>query len=473
MGTFEDKAHECTEIEEKESILKEILAPYESFRVRLDKKVILPVNAVAIDTEIKKERTESAKKLRRLFKKANVSMKVDVKLRWFGFLLSLLTIAEDEHKAVLTLDECYKLGESLGMDKLETRIAIQFFHDISLIMHFDTPKLRDSVIIDTKPVLNKLSRLISVSFLDEQFLADHYDIVLPSVAKELLQYHGRFSRDTLEKCVEFNELVTLQFFLDILEHVKIVVAIDKESEYFVPCALSYAPEASLFESSPPWVIRLRIRRGVDKEYIPIPVGYLPAVVVFLLTKFSSHFSTDRYQRQYRNKIVLVYEHGGFISLVERHIQLEVHYSGLEHSPQECVTIRNHVLQSIHLTEKKLHIIQEGEGAITKVDTFLCSCGKGSAHHFCTYKPSGCVECEKTNVLYDLKPQHLLWLGMCTYTLSLVYIMMHELKVMSCLNLGNTSPTLSTAASELVSEPHHTNSASGTCHQEQAMGKFCI
>ena len=29
----------------------------------------------------------------------------------------------------------------------------------------------------------------------------------------------------------------------------------------------------------PWVIRLRVRRGVDKEYIPIPVGYLPAVVV--------------------------------------------------------------------------------------------------------------------------------------------------------------------------------------------------
>ena len=361
------------------------------------------------------------------------------------------------------------------MDKLETEEAIQFFHDISLIMHFDTPKLRDSVIIDTKPVLKKLSRLISVSFLDEQFLADHYDIVLPSVAKELLQYHGRFSKDTLEKCVEFNELVTLQFFLDILEHVKIAVAIDKESEYFVPCALSYAPEASLSHSSPPWVIRLRVRRGVDKEYIPIPVGYLPAVVVFLLTKFLSHFSTDRYQRQYRNKIVLEYEHGGFISLVERHLQLEIHYSGLEHFPQECTTIRNHVLESIHLTEKKLHIIQEGEGAITKVDSFLCFCGKGSAHHFCTYKPSGCVECEETRLLCDLEPQHLLWLGMCTYTtlslsLSLSLNEHASTKGVSCLTLGNKSPTLSAAASETVSESHHTNTASDTAQQEQSTAK---
>ena len=323
VGTFEDEAHKCSEtVEEKESILKEVLQPYEPFQVQLGKKVILPINAIAIDTETKKERTESAKKLRRLFKKANVSMKVDVKLRWFGFLLSILTIAEKEHKAVLTLDECYQLGVTLGMDKSETKQAIQFFHDISLIMHFDTPKLRDSVIIDTKPVLKKLSRIISVSFLDEDFLSDHYDIELPSRTKELLQYHGRFSRDTLEKCVEFTEPITLQFFLDILEHAKIAVAIGKkastnnESEYFIPCALSYAPEASLSVSSPPWVIRLRVRQGVEDDYIPIPVGYLPAVVVFLLTEFLSHFSTNLHHQQYRNKIKLRYKRGARVCVLD-------------------------------------------------------------------------------------------------------------------------------------------------------------
>ena len=425
VGTFKDEAHKCSEtVKDKESILKEVLTPYEPFRVQLGKKVILPINAAAIDTETKKERTESAKKLRRLLKKADVSMKVDVKLRQFGFLLSLLTIAEDEHKAVLTLNECYKLGETLGMDKLETKRAIRFFHDISLIMHFDTTDLSDSVIIDTKPVLNKLSRLISVSFLDEDFLADHYDIELLSRAKELLQYHGRFSRGTLEKCVAFTEPITLQFFLDILEHVKIAVAIDKESstdkdiEYFMPCALSYAPEASVsMHSSPSWVIRLRVRQGYEDVYIPIPVGYLPAVVVFLLTKFSSHFSTDRCQRQYRNMIKLRYKRGGFVYLIERHLQLEIYFSLYGQLPQDCATIRDYILESIRLTEEKLHIIQEGEGAITKADSFLCSCGKGSAHHTCAYNPlSGILECtesEDTGESCKLDPQHKLWLGECT------------------------------------------------------------
>ena len=413
VGTFEDEAHHCSEtVAEKESILKQVLEPYKAFRVQLGSKVILPINAVAMDTETKKERTESAKKLRRLLKKANVTMKVDVKLRWFGFLLSMLTIAEKDGKAILTLSECYRLGDSLEMDKSETKEAIQFFHDISLIMHFDTPKLRDSVIIDTKPVLNKLSRLITLSFLNEDFLAEHYDdIVLPDGAKELLQYHGRFTRSTLESCVEFSESIPLQFFVDILEHLKIVAAIDRTSEYFMPCALPHATEMP--HSSHPLVIRLRVRRGVDKEYVPIPVGYLPAILVFLLTMFLNHFSLNRHQRQYRNVIKLNYEPGGDVCLVERHLQLEVHYSGYDHErlQQECAIIRNHVLESICLTEKKLHI---REGAITKVDSFLCSCGEGMARHICAYNPeTHIVECTEleTRKVFDLEPQHQLWLGM--------------------------------------------------------------
>ena len=412
VGTFEDEAHHCSEtVAEKETILKQVLEPYNAFRAQLGSKVVLPINAVALDTEAKKERTESAMKLQKLLEMANVTMKVEVKLRWFGFLLSMLTIAENDGKAILTLSECYRLGDTLEMDKSETMEAIQFFHDISLIMHFDTPKLRDSVIIDTKPVLNKLSRTITLSFLDEDFLMNHYKIFFPARAKELLQHHGRFSRSTLESCVEFSDTISLQFFVDILEHVKIVAAIDQTSEYFMPCALPYATEIP--HSSHPWVIRLRVKRGIEKEYVPIPVGYLPAILVILLTKFPNHFSLNRHQRQYRNVIKLDYEPGGVVCLVERHLQLEVNYScsiKLKKLRKECQIIRNHVLESIRLTEEKLHI---SGGAITKVDSFLCSCGEGSrAQHICAYNPvTQIVECEETREVFGLEAHHQLWLGM--------------------------------------------------------------
>ena len=113
-------------------------------------------------------------------------------------------------------------------------------------------------------------------------------------------------------------------------------------------------------------------------------------------------------------------------LIERHLQLEIYFSCFEQLPEYCATIRKHVLESIRLTEEKLHIIQEGEGAITKVDSFLCSCGKGSAHHTCAYNSfSGILECtesEETGERCKLDPQHKLWLGMCTLpTHSIVFV----------------------------------------------------
>ena len=50
MGIFEDEVDQET-IENAESILKKVLEPYEPFQVQLDKKVILPVNAVVSDAE--------------------------------------------------------------------------------------------------------------------------------------------------------------------------------------------------------------------------------------------------------------------------------------------------------------------------------------------------------------------------------------------------------------------------------------
>ena len=312
------------------------------------------------------------------------------------------------------------------MDRSETMEAIQFFHDISLIMHFDTPKLRDSVIIDTKPVHTKLSRLITLSFLNEDFLAERYeDIVLPDGAKELLQHHGRFTQSTLESVVDFSDSVSSQFFVDILEHVKIVAAIDQTSEYFMPCALPYTTEMP--DSSHPWVIRLRVYRGVDREYIPIPVGYLPAILVFLLTIFPRPkcCSLNRHQRQYRNVVRLDYGPGGVVCLVERRLQLEVYYSSWQQLQQECAIIRSQVLESIRLTEEKLHI---REGDITKVDSFLCSCGKGSrAQHICAYNPeTQIVECEETREVLELEAQHQLWLGMLLALEKFMLLMIHVL-----------------------------------------------
>ena len=304
VGTFEDRAHLCREtVEYKESTLDKVLKPYKDFQVRYGGKLILPVNAITADKE---ERKKLATKLRKLIiDAADVTMKVIVKLRWFVFLLNMFTTAEKQKRSVLTLEECLKLGNFLEMKESEVHKAIRFFHDINLIMHFNTPSLKNSVIVDTKPLLDKVSLLLSASFVDEGFLADHCGLVLPSGTKELLQQHGRFSPETLATFIKFEEPITKKFFLDVLVEVKAVAAIRASSEYIMPCALAYLPD-ELCEPHPstPWVIRFKVKRGVEKVFIPLPVGYLPALVVFLLTCFSSQFSLIRSDRQFRNLFVM-------------------------------------------------------------------------------------------------------------------------------------------------------------------------
>ena len=62
-----------------------------------------------------------------------------------------------------------------------------------------------------------------------------------------------------------------------------------------------------------------------------------------------------------------------------------------------------------MTEEKLHI---REGAITKVDSFLCSCGEGSrAQHICAYNPeTQIVNVRRQEEVFVLEAHHQLWLG---------------------------------------------------------------
>ena len=421
VGTFKDEAHTCKEtVEEKESILEKALEPYKSYQVRYGDDIILPVNAIITDEE---ERKQSAAKLQQLIiDAADVTMKVTVKLSWFGFLLSMLNISDKQKRPILTLSECLEIGRSLKMDESETKKAIQFFHNIGLIMHFDATNLRDSVIVDTEPLLNKVSLLISLSFLTKTFVAEHYKIFLSQEGKENLQCHGRFSRDTLESCLKFFEPITAKFFIDILEHVKAIAAIDGTPEYIMPCALSYATiseESRVLRGRQPWIVRLRMTRGTKQVDIPVPVGYLPALVVFLLTEFKSEFCTNLKNRQYRNLISLRYKKGGTVYIVERHLELEVYFTFSERLPQECAIIRDRVLNAISLTEERLQI-HVHEHAITKVDCFLCSCTDDSSRHICVYnRYSKIAECENGEACCDLKPHNLVWIsGM---TIVLVYM----------------------------------------------------
>ena len=320
------------------------------------------------------------------------------------------------------------------MDKSDTREAIQFFDEIRLIMHFDTPKLRNFVIIDTKVVFIKLSELLSLSFLDEKFVKKRLNI---KIRLDKLRHHGLFTILELEKCVDFRSCqIEVQFFLDVLEHKKIISAIESTEYYFIPCALYSIPEVDLNEymqqlrspvSSVPWVIKFNVNtvgpvREIDD--IPIPVGYLPTLVIFLLKQDGS-FSIGLEEKhvQYRNVINIQYNcNEGTVYLVERHMQLEVYYSHAKSHPNRFSAIKAFVLKSMQQTQEEIRIRDDA------VTIFLCSCGKNTD---CTYELPDDInaECCERGKLSELVTHHSCRLssGNCMFTCHCMHADMHTCK----------------------------------------------
>ena len=439
IGTFKDKEHESESIEKKEEILKDVLQPYEFFQVCGD-RIILPVNAVV---EPGPERDKAAADLRKLIETSETAREFEVKLCWFVFLLSLMKMAKMKNKAILSIkdDECFELAESLGMEKDETIEAIKFFHDIGLVMHFDgTADLEDWIIVDDEPVLEKISQLLSVSFIkiedfNKLYASAHKqshqsffsetpsgETPLSYITQQTLQKYGRFSRRYL-KFLNLTEK-ELDFFLKMLVHINAIAETIKNEEYFMPCTLPYKREPEPpYEF--PWIIRFRMKMeragvSVGKNYIPPPVGYLPALVVILVTEFSDefHYQSGSKCQQYRNSITLAYKTNWRICIIERHLQLEIYFSDGCKFWTEFSNIRRCILKAISMTEKKLQIAD----TVKRLDCFLCTCGKGSssssvldckAVHVCVccydQENGYYAVCDESHQSRDVDPKCLFWM----------------------------------------------------------------
>ena len=431
VGTFSDEESECASccetVERKEEILQKDLELYKLIHVYDEGKLIVPINAATDDED---ERKKFATKLQKLIELSGTAIEYKVKLRYFILLLSMNKMSETENKAILHIDDCIKLGQSLDMDESETRKAIRFFHDIGHIMHFDGTcpsfDLQLYVVVDDEPVLKRISRLLSVSFIRRECFDDDYSDFKGLLSQELcsvsekiclldetqkqLQQYGEFHRKELT----FLKLTEkeLDFFLAMLQHVKAIAKTSSE-KYFMPCALPYAAGSvkkeilrGLFKYV--WAIKFQRVDG-RKQFIPVPVGYLPALVVILLTEFSPDFSTVD-KRQYRNCVTLRYKEIGYVYIVECHMELEVYFSccRTEDYTNYCSVIRECVLEAMVKTDKRLRI---DKLAIKKIDCFWCFCGKGSSRHLCTYTGLNYVECEvDPNQPLKLNDMQMIWIN---------------------------------------------------------------
>ena len=206
-------------------------------------------------------------------------------------------------------------------------------------------------------------------------------------------------------------------------HTNAIAETIKNEEYFMPCTLPYKTKPKRSNEFP-WIVRFRMkieRAGVSVDnYIPPPVGYLPVLVVFLVTKFSPEFSYPTGDEcQYQNYITLAYKKWR-VYIIERHLQLEFYFSGGCEFQTEFSNAYKSILDAISKTEERLQIAD----GVERLNHVLCTCKSERSFfsacdceelHVCGFyfhQEKGCyyTVCDKSyESRFDVKPDNLLWM----------------------------------------------------------------
>ena len=94
-----------------------------------------------------------------------------MRIVWFAFELTLQQKADNTKRSYLTKEEVVSAGKTLRMSEEDIEEALQYFHKITIILYYPDV-LPDIVFVDQKPILDILSHLLALTYVNRGSL--HY-----------------------------------------------------------------------------------------------------------------------------------------------------------------------------------------------------------------------------------------------------------------------------------------------------------
>ena len=382
LGTHYDKVSDAT-LKEKEEILKSSMSSLESYLqncvIRHKKSIIFPVNTIAPSEERAKYSEEICKAI--WYRGSDASLQIKIPIRWFAFELSL------PEQSIVSVKEALSIGERYGMKEEDTKQALRYFHDVSLMLYY--PEVTNVVFIDSKPILEILSQLLALTYVDDDdALASISDKPLPLKVTNNLK-EGFFNEDIFEHLKSKSIVFSLPEFqlsdlIRLLLHLNIITKLEDEQKghYFIPYALpSYNEPVSIKETNAkPLVIAWREEKS--EEILPVPTGLFPLTIVHLLnqkeyvTKISP--STSEYYK-FRDamslKITFTQKHT--LHLINRYTHIEVYFTG---PTEHCPLVRKLITTAIDNSSDAMHLKHNHVNAFACPYNERCYCIVNEDHH---------------------------------------------------------------------------------------------
>ena len=414
LGTHYDKVSDAT-LKEKEEILKSSMSSLESYLQNCvihqsDDSIIFPVNTIAASEERAKYSEEICKAI--WLDGSDASLKIKIPIRWFAFELSL------PEQSIVSVKEALSIGERYGMKEEDTKQALRYFHDVSLMLYY--PEVTNVVFIDSKPILEILSQLLALTYVNDKnaralILINPVSRIVTNNLKE-----GFFNEDIFEHLKSKAEVFSLPEFqlsdlIRLLLHLNIITKLEDEQKghYFIPYALpSYNEPVSIKETNAkPLVIVWREEKS--EEILPVPTGLFPLTIVHLLnqkehvTKISP--STSEYYK-FRDAMSLKITFKGkedTLHLINRYTHIEVYFTG---PTEHCPLVRKLITTAIDNSSDAMHLKHN------HVNAFACPTKSTSCYCIVRSSEDGnIVNCTVCPVSATVSSDHWYWFESGMYT----------------------------------------------------------
>ena len=411
LGTHYDKLQYRYELREREGNLQSAISTLEPYlRDRVIRKqngsTIFPVNTMAQSTERVQYNEEICQAIWNHGSAASLEIKIPI--QWFAFELSL-----PDKKSIIPIKKALSIGERYGMSEDNTKQALQYFHDVGLKLYY--PEVTGVIFINPKPILEILSELLSLTYVDDDECRDLILIKrLPlSVTNNLKE--GFFDKDIFDHLKSKAEIFSQPQFqlpdlVKLLLHLHIITEVvdNDKGRYFIPYALpSYDDLVTLkmedTDAKPLLIV------WKEQQTLPVPQGIFPLTIVHLLNQ-KQHVTEipsskpDCYKYRDAMSLKITFSDSHILHIINRYTHIEVYFAG---PPEHCPQVHQLVIEAIDHSTEKMHMkhnhvtafsCPKDKNCYCIVDKFPsvtnCTC-RGSAdiikkdqHYRCWFESSG-------------------------------------------------------------------------------------
>ena len=379
LGTHIDKVPDESLEKQKDTLRSSVssLQPYLRNRVlenRLEKSFIFPVNTLAQG----KERSDYNRQICKAMDKSGASFPVYIPIRWFVFELAL------PEKSIIAVKEALDIGAEYGMNKKDTELALQYLHDVTLILYY--PEVLDVVFPDPQPILKVLSDLLALTYIvDDDAIATNVEQREINNLKD-----GFFNEDLLMKLNSYksisNELAS-GHMIKLLLHLHIISEVEETSKgkYFIPYALPLC--TTTVKKPEPEVKPLLVVWREEEDILPVPQGLFPLTIGHLLNQKERKVvippSTSDFYK-YRDTMSLritIKEQSHTLHIVNCYTHIEVYFTGpKEYRPEVRTLFKKAIDESANAMHMKHNYI------------YAFACPKKESCYCIVKESKGVVDC---------------------------------------------------------------------------------